>query len=99
MSEYYQLPVPPPSGITAQIHARHLIEEAMKSLAQMPIGGIGKDGVTLEDIDETEKKGKVIIDDATYHQSQKAWRLLEKAQEILMKSYEYHGKLKPCKTE
>ena len=58
---------------------RTRVEEAMVALENMPQGGIGDDGPTLAELGEAEKKGHVFGEDASYHQAQKAWRLLQKA--------------------
>ena len=62
-----------------------LISEAQMVITDLPMGGIGIDGPTQEDIDAAEKAGKPIADDSCYHQGQKAWLILERAKNILVK--------------
>ena len=55
------------------------IKAAMEVLCDMPCGGIGGDGWTMEEIDAVEQTGHPAENDATYHQAQKAWLLLDRA--------------------
>jgi len=56
-----------------------LVREAMEELTNMPCGAIGAVGPTLYELDDyAEKHGQPIENDAMYHCTQRAWRLLER---------------------
>jgi hypothetical protein len=58
---------------------QELIEAAMDELENYPAGGVGKEGPTLDELDEHEElTGCAWEGDSGYHVVQRAWRLLEK---------------------
>lgn len=59
------------------------IEEAMWSLENMPCGGIGDGGATVEEMRAANEERKPIDDDAMYHAEQWAWRRLQNARKAL----------------
>ena len=61
-----------------------LIEQAMDELQNMPCGGIGADGPTLDEIDaHVEETEECIDNDAFLHTAQRTWRLLERALDLM----------------
>jgi len=63
--------------------ARTLISEAMDQLCELPVGGIGPDGYTLDDLDVAAMRGGYIENNATFDIGQRVYRLLETALEHL----------------
>lgn len=58
------------------------VREAMQVLENIPCGGIGSDGPTLEELDEyVNETGNPWCGDSNYDTAQRAWRLLERALE------------------
>jgi len=56
-----------------------LLREAQEAMENLPMGGIGRDGATQAEIDAAEESGHALEDDASYHQGQKTWLILERA--------------------
>jgi hypothetical protein len=56
---------------------RERIALARAALETMPCGGIGEDGPTIAELNETAERGWSWDDDAAYHAAQLAWRMLE----------------------
>ena len=61
---------------SAATHCYAVIIEAMSLLEQVPQGGVGPSGASLEEIEAAENAGHNIEHDAVYHVVQKAWLLL-----------------------
>ena len=59
------------------IRCRLAIPVVREALKNMPCGGIGEGGPTLEELNAVAEAGHAFDDDAMYHQAQLAWRLLE----------------------
>ncbi len=57
-------------------HCVAVISEVMSLLEQIPQGGVGPLGASLEEIEAAENAGHNVEHDAVYHVVQKAWRLL-----------------------
>lgn len=55
-----------------------LLREAQLALENMPMGGVGIDGACQIDLDVATARGGVCFD-ASYHQAQQAWLLIERA--------------------
>ena len=53
--------------------ASFVLIEAMELLTEIPQGGIGDAGSTMEEIEAAETDGRCVEGDATYHAVQKAW--------------------------
>ncbi len=53
------------------------LRAVMDVLVNMPCGGIGSDGATMAELEEAAGRGRAFLDDAEYHQTQWAWRMLE----------------------
>lgn len=53
------------------------ITDIQSVLADLPCGGIGEDGPTLEELRALEAQGLVCEGDAVYHTVQRAWRMLD----------------------
>lgn len=57
---------------------KDIIIEAMGTLENLSMGGIGADGPTVEELDDyADKTGGCFEDNADYHTGQRTWRLLE----------------------
>jgi diaminopimelate decarboxylase len=61
---------------SAATHCYAVIAEVMSLLEQVPQGGVGLSGASLEEIEAAEEAGHNIEQDAVYHVVQKAWLLL-----------------------
>lgn len=61
------------------------IIDAQGWLEQMPMGGIGTNGATDQELLDAEESGHCYEGDAVYHNSQRAWLLLEQARKELSK--------------
>jgi len=59
------------------IRCRLAIPVVREALKNIPCGGIGEGGPTLEELNEVADAGRAFDDDAIYHQAQLAWHLLE----------------------
>lgn len=59
--------------------ARELILDAMDTLTQMPMGGVGVNGPTQAELDAATAECHSIEMDAYFHIAQQAWRTLERA--------------------
>ena len=59
------------------IRCRLAIPVVREALKNIPCGGIGEGGPTLEELNAVAEAGYAFDDDAMYHQAQLAWRLLE----------------------
>ena len=58
--------------------AKEAIETAMYQATELPCGGIGPDGPSLEELREyVNQNGKPMEDDAVYQSGQEIYRLLE----------------------
>lgn len=60
---------------------KSLIRAAMITAENLPMGGIGKDGPTQEELDKASENGHPIGDDAVYHAGQEIWLFLNRALE------------------
>ena len=54
-----------------------VISEVMELLCEIPQGGVGANGSTMEEIEQAERDGHNVENDAVYHVVQKAWLLLD----------------------
>lgn len=59
------------------------LKAAQEAMENLPMGGIGRDGATQAEIDEAEESGHAIEGDASHHQGQKAWLIIERAKALL----------------
>ena len=55
------------------------IQEVMGLLCNLPSGGIGPDGATIEELDIVAEKGAYLDNDAVFDMGQRMYRILEKA--------------------
>jgi len=60
-----------------------LVKEAMDYAEQMPMGGIGEHGPTLEEMTAEHEKGRPHSDDACFDNAQMIWLKLKQALTIL----------------
>jgi hypothetical protein len=58
---------------------REIINSTMQVAENLPMGGIGEDGSTQEDLDAADNEGHPIDNDAVYHAGQQIWLNLKKA--------------------
>jgi hypothetical protein len=58
---------------------RMLLREAQWALENVPCGGIGASGPSLGELQVAAENGKAFGGDATFHQAQLAWWLIEHA--------------------
>ena len=67
----------PQAPVRSQEPLVRQIQDAMKVLEQASCGAIGKNGATLEEMEQVWNKGGIYGEDAYYDTCQHAWRLLE----------------------
>lgn len=58
---------------------REIIKDTMYVVENLPMGGIGEDGPTQDDLDAASNEGHPIDQDAVYHAGQQIWLNLRKA--------------------
>jgi hypothetical protein len=67
----------PPATLLGSI--REIIKDTMYVVENLPMGGIGEDGPTQDDLDAANNEGHPIDQDAVYHAGQQIWLNLKKA--------------------
>jgi len=60
-----------------------LIEAAMQELENTPQGGIGAESYTRAELEDANRHGTVVENDAEFHQVQSAWLYLAEARKEL----------------
>jgi hypothetical protein len=58
---------------------REIIKDTMYVVENLPMGGIGEDGPSQDDLDAANNEGHPIGQDAVYHAGQQIWLNLKKA--------------------
>lgn len=58
---------------------KQLLLEIQETAEMMPVGGIGADGPTIDELNQAAKEGQPYGGDANYDTAQRIWRLAETA--------------------
>jgi len=66
-----------------KMKAIKLLIEAQTELENLPVGGIGADGASQDELDEASEQGQAFEDDAECHQGQQAWLKIQEAIKLL----------------
>ena len=79
-SEANKKKAPVPVGSGAWLGSiREIIKDTMYVVENLPMGGIGEDGPSQDDLDAANNEGHPIDQDAVYHAGQQIWLNLKKA--------------------